>query len=58
MASASVADVVLISVMAVTGTLMTPIPIELVIVMVGVVALFALVLDQVKRIVFQRFSLT
>ncbi|EKS71676.1 P-type HAD superfamily ATPase [Burkholderia sp. SJ98] len=58
MASASVADVMLISVMAVTGTLMTPIPIELVIVMVGVVALFALVLDQVKRIVFQRFSLT
>jgi H+-transporting ATPase len=57
MVSASVADVVLVSTMAVTGTLMAAAPLELVGALIGTVAAFALVLDQTKGIVFRRFML-
>ena len=58
MAWASAIDVVLVSLMAVTGTLMAAIPLELVGALICAVALFALVLDQTKSVVFRRFKLS
>lgn len=55
MVSASIADVALVSAMAATGTLMAAIPLGLVGALIGTVAVFALVLDQAKGLVFRRF---
>ncbi|MDE2608715.1 MAG: plasma-membrane proton-efflux P-type ATPase [Burkholderiales bacterium] len=57
MALASAGDVVLVSILAATGTLMVAVPWQLVGVMIAIVAAFALVLDQAKRVVFRRFGL-
>ncbi|GAB6849176.1 hypothetical protein [Paraburkholderia kururiensis] len=55
MAWASAIDVVLVSVLAVTGTLMTAVPLELVGALICAVAVFALLLDRIKSVVFWRF---
>ncbi|MDE2075593.1 MAG: plasma-membrane proton-efflux P-type ATPase [Burkholderiales bacterium] len=55
MAWASAIDIVLVSVLAVTGTLMAAVPLELVGALVCAVAVFALLLDRIKSVVFRRF---
>jgi H+-transporting ATPase len=55
MALASVGDVVLVSALAAQGWLMAALPLALVAGLLLACALFALVLDQAKRIVFPRF---
>jgi H+-transporting ATPase len=57
MAWTSVVDVVVVSSMAVTGTLMAAVPLKLVGGLVCAVALFALLLDRAKRVVLRRFML-
>lgn len=57
MASASAVDLVLVSTMAVTGTLMAAVPLELVGTLICTVGLFALALDRVKSTVLRRFML-
>ncbi|MFP6562398.1 plasma-membrane proton-efflux P-type ATPase [Paraburkholderia sp. B3] len=58
MALASIADIVLVSALAATGVLMVAVSPKLIGVLIGSVVAFALVLDQIKRIVFRRFDLT
>lgn len=57
MAWVSVVDVVLVCALAVTGTLMDAVPVALVGALILAVAVFALILDRVKRTVFRRFAL-
>ncbi|MDE2453121.1 MAG: HAD-IC family P-type ATPase, partial [Burkholderiales bacterium] len=57
MVAASVADVLLVSALALSGTLMERLAPGIVAASIAVVALFALVLDQAKRAVFRRFRL-
>lgn len=57
MAAASMADFMIVSTMAVTGTLMAAVPFKLIGALIGTVAVFALVLDQAKGVVFRRFML-
>ncbi|MBY4868248.1 plasma-membrane proton-efflux P-type ATPase [Burkholderia sp. Bp9017] len=58
MAWASAIDVVLVSLMAVTGTLMAAVPLTLVGALICAVALFAILLDRIKSVVFRRFMLS
>ncbi|MFX1677274.1 plasma-membrane proton-efflux P-type ATPase [Paraburkholderia sp. A2WS-5] len=55
MACASAIDVVLVSSMAVTGTLMAAVRPELVGALICAVVLFAVLLDRIKSVVFRRF---
>ncbi len=55
--AASVADVLLVAVLAGTSTLMAGLPLQRIGVLLLLVAGFALVLDQAKRVVFARFGL-
>ncbi|WP_027820846.1 plasma-membrane proton-efflux P-type ATPase [Paraburkholderia bannensis] len=57
MASVSVMDIVLVSAMAVTGTLMAAVALRQLGVLISAVVAFTLVLDQIKGIVFRRFRL-
>jgi H+-transporting ATPase len=57
MALASVSDVVIVSLFALLGWLMAPLPIALVAGLIAAVIVFALALDQAKRFVFQRFAI-
>ncbi len=57
MALASVSDVVIVSLFAVLGWLMAPLPIALVAGLIAAVIAFALALDQAKRFVFPRFAI-
>jgi H+-transporting ATPase len=57
MAWASAIDVTLVSLLAVTGTLMAAVPLALVGALICAVALFALLLDRTRRAVFRRFML-
>ena len=57
MALASVGDVVIVSLFALWGWLMAPLPIGLVAGLIAAVIAFALVLDQAKRFVFPRFAI-
>ncbi|OIQ88267.1 calcium-transporting ATPase 1 [mine drainage metagenome] len=57
LAAASVADLVLVCALAVSGTLMQAVPAPLIGLMLGAVGAFALLLDQAKRVVFPRFAL-
>jgi H+-transporting ATPase len=57
MALASVSDVVIVSLFALMGWLMAPLPIALVAGLVAAVIAFALALDQAKRFVFNHFAI-
>ena len=57
MALASAGDVVIVSLFALLGWLMAPLPIGLVAGLIAAVIAFALVLDQAKRFVFPRFAI-
>ncbi|HQR70872.1 MAG TPA: plasma-membrane proton-efflux P-type ATPase [Burkholderiaceae bacterium] len=57
MALASVGDVVIVSLFALLGWLMAPLPIALVAGLIAASIGFALVLDQAKRFVFPRFAI-
>ncbi|MGG1948053.1 plasma-membrane proton-efflux P-type ATPase [Trinickia sp. NRRL B-1857] len=57
MAWASAIDVVLVSLLAMTGTLMAAVPLRFVGALICAVALFALLLDRIKLIVFRRFEI-
>ena len=57
MALASVADVVVVSLLALLGWLMAPLPIAQLAGLIAAVIAFALVLDQAKRFVFPRFAI-
>ncbi len=57
MVAASVADVVLVSLLALAGILMSPLPAWLIATLVALTAAFALLLDGVKRLVRRRFAL-
>ncbi|WP_019938209.1 plasma-membrane proton-efflux P-type ATPase [Bordetella sp. FB-8] len=58
MAWASAADIVAVSLLAVTGTLMAAVPPALVGALACAVIVFALLLDQIKGVVFRRFMLS
>ncbi|CAJ0780066.1 plasma-membrane proton-efflux P-type ATPase [Ralstonia chuxiongensis] len=58
MACASAINVTLVSLLAVTGTLMAAVPLALVGALICAVALFALLLDRTKSVVFRRFMLS
>ena len=53
----SVADLVLVCTLALSGTLMRPVPPALIGAMAAAVLAFSLLLDQAKRVVFARFAL-
>jgi len=57
MALASVGDIILVSGLAVLGWLMAPLPAVLVLGLLVASAVFALLLDQAKRYVFQHFAI-
>lgn len=57
MALASVGDVAAVSLFAVLGWLMAPLPVALVLGLLVASAVFALLLDQAKRYVFPRFAI-
>ena len=57
MALASAGDVVIVSLFALLGWLIAPLPIGLVAGLIAAVIAFALVLDQAKRFVFPRFAI-
>jgi H+-transporting ATPase len=57
MAWASAIDVVLVSLLAVTGTLMAAVPLRFIGALICAVALFALLLDRIKLAVFRRFKI-
>ena len=57
MAWVSVGDVAAVSLFATMGWLMAPLPTTTVALLIGAAAVFALVLDQVKRFVFPRFAI-
>ena len=53
----SLADVLVVCLLALSGTLMAAVPWQLVVTLIGVVSLFALLLDQAKLLVFARLGL-
>ena len=54
---ASIADLFIIGTLATRGTLMTPLPVALIVAILAAIAVFALLLDLIKIPVFRRFKI-
>ena len=55
--ASSIADIVIVVLMATTGVLMTPVEPQLIAMLLAVVAVYLLILDQFKVLIFRRFMI-